>query len=155
MTRGRHAVVAMTLGSVILMASAADAQTAARGIFFRLGETLVTDLSPAGDVDTYVFYGVQGARISLSLSGTSSGFSPTMDLLGANGSSLGAPIEVKHGKLKLKGFSLPATGPAVFGDFQSQYQHCQKNNKYHHHYSTRFSMRLLLLYRLLFWHHLL
>lgn len=114
MARARtHLFVAGAIGVLLLAAATAQATHIDRGILFLPGETLITDLSPAGDTDTYVFYGVEGAAFSFTLTTVGGGALPTIDFLDTDKNLLddSANRKRKSGKLKMKKFVLPATGP--------------------------------------------
>ncbi len=112
MVSGRTFVLFLVAVSVLgLAAGETDAQEIARGIYFRLGEKLITELSPAGDTDTFVFYGVTGAKVTLTLKARDGSIAPTMVLYdaGMNMLNTAAWTKVSGTKVKLRKYPLPST----------------------------------------------
>ncbi len=101
------------LGVAILLAGSSGVRAENLGVPIQLGDSAISAVTPAGDVDTFVFDAFQGATLSALLAPRKgSAFVPGLELVDPEGNLLDLSpfLTRKRTKLLLKNFPFPATG---------------------------------------------
>ncbi|MCK6479239.1 MAG: VCBS repeat-containing protein [Planctomycetaceae bacterium] len=109
--------VTLVRGIAVVLAAGlfAPAAFSAAGIRVIPNDRRMTAISSSSDTDEFLFDGVEGGRLSVSVKRTSGGLDPVLSLRDANGTSvpLGDDLSLSDGVATLSGFRLPATGGYV------------------------------------------
>jgi hypothetical protein len=110
---GAKSATATLLALAAMFTWAMRAEAGNRGIPIHLGDRATTAIEPAGDIDTFVFDGVEGTKLTLRVRATKgSELAPAIAVVDPDGEplDLGGSYREGQGKARARGVRLPVTG---------------------------------------------